>query len=169
LHNYPKSAVKLVRWPVEEQVRSLCKDEGIPCLLVVEAGVEPPICSDPREDWVRPPISQPDLDARVEALFNRVYGSRVPRLDSVGTLYFDDQLVTISTAQIKLMELFVERFGEVVSRDELIERLNESSAAPTRNSLDLHIMRLRRRLGDVNLAIRTAWGQGYLLEAPESS
>ncbi|NOL40482.1 response regulator transcription factor [Kribbella sandramycini] len=133
----------------------------------MEAGVEPPVCSDPREDWVRPPVSRPDFDARVEALLTRVYGSRVPRLDSVGTLYFDDQLVTISSAQIKLMELFVERFGEVVSRDELAERLNES-AAPTRNSLDLHIMRLRRRLEGVNLAIRTAWGQGYVLEAPDA-
>ncbi|QNE22739.1 response regulator transcription factor [Kribbella qitaiheensis] len=136
--------------------------------MVVEAGVEPPVCSDPREDWVRPPISRSDLDARVEALFTRVYGSRVPRLDSVGTLYFDDQLVTISSAQIKLMELFVERFGEVVSRNELSQRLNDCTSAPTRNSLDLHIMRLRRRLGDVNLAIRTAWGQGYVLEAPEA-
>lgn len=149
-------------------MRSHCRTERIPRLLVVEAGVEPPVCSDPLEDWVRAPISRPDLDARVEALRSRVYGSRIPRLDSVGTLYFDDQLVTISSTQIKLMELFVERFGEVVPRDDLAERLADSDAAPSRNSLDLHIMRLRRRLEDVNLAIRTAWGRGYVLEGVES-
>ena len=159
------SDVKFVRWPAQADLRTHCKREGIPCLLVVEGGAEPPLCSDPREDWVRAPISRADLEARVTALRHRARSRRTPVLDSSGTLYFDSQWTTISTTQTELMELFVERFETVVPRQDLRQRLVTSAlGSPTRNSLDLHIMRLRRRLVPVNLAIRTAWGRGYLLE-----
>jgi DNA-binding response OmpR family regulator len=162
-HNF-KGAVKFVRWPAEEDLRHRYKDEGVPRLLVVEGGAEPPVCSDPREDWVRAPISRPDLDARVRALRFRAYGWKTPRLDATGTLYYDNKSVAVSSTQIDLMELFVERFGEVVCRNELENKLAGRASSATRNSLDLHIMRLRRRLGAVDLAIRTAWGRGYMLE-----
>lgn len=159
------SDVKFVRWPAQADLRNHCKREGIPCLLVVEGGAEPPLCSDPREDWVRAPISRADLEARVATLRHRARSRRTPVLDSSGTLYFDAQWITISTTQTELMGLFVERFETVVPRQELRQRLVTSALSnPTRNSLDLHIMRLRRRLVSVNLAIRTAWGRGYLLE-----
>jgi DNA-binding winged helix-turn-helix (wHTH) protein len=159
------SDVKFVRWPAQANLRDLCKRQGIPCLLVVEGGAEPPLCSDPREDWVRAPISRTDLEARVAALRQRARTRRTPVLDSSGTLYFDARWVTISTTQTELMELFVEHFESVVPRHELRQCLIKSALSnPTRNSLDLHIMRLRRRLVPVNLAIRTAWGRGYLLE-----
>jgi DNA-binding response OmpR family regulator len=164
LLNSIENVVKFVRWPVEEELRSHYMSKGIPCLLVVEAGMEPPVCSDPGEDWVRAPISRPDLDARVKALQHRAYGRRTPRLDAAGTLYFDDRSVTISSTQIELMGLFVDRYREVVSRPELVERLADCASSPTRNSLDLHIMRIRRRLGSVSLVITTVWGRGYVLE-----
>ncbi|MFF8919314.1 winged helix-turn-helix domain-containing protein [Streptomyces sp. NPDC015032] len=160
--------VKFVRWPAQASQRSYCNQQGIPCLLVVEGGATPPICSDPFEDWVRAPISRPDLDARVTVLRLRAYGRKTPVLDATGTLRFDTRSVSISTAQIALMELLVAHFGEVVHRDELRERLAERApSSPTRNSLDLHIMRLRRRLTPVKLVIRTVWGRGYSLE-PQS-
>ncbi|MEO3978309.1 winged helix-turn-helix domain-containing protein [Streptomyces sp. CAU 1734] len=145
-------------------MRSHCEKEGVACLLIVEGSAQAPVCTDPREDWVRTPVSRTDLQARVSALRNRVYGRRTPVLDSTGTLHFDARSVTVSTAQTELMELFVARFGEVVYRNELEQRLAGRAPHPTRNSLDLHIMRLRRRLAGMGLSIRTAWGRGYVLE-----
>jgi DNA-binding response OmpR family regulator len=156
--------VRFVRWPAQAELRNHCRSEGIPCLLVVEGGARPPVCSDPREDWVRAPISRPDLEARVAALRQRVHDRRNPVLDATGTLLFDARSVTVSSTHTELMALFVERFCEVVYREELIGRLAECGQRPTRNALDLHIMRLRRRVGTVGLAIRTVWGLGYLLE-----
>ncbi|MFD5556883.1 winged helix-turn-helix domain-containing protein [Streptomyces sp. NPDC127068] len=137
---------------------------------MVEGGAEPPLCSDPHEDWVRAPISRIDLDARVAALRHRATSRRTPVLDASGTLYYDTRSVSISTTQTELMALFVERFEAVVHRDELRRRLaGAAECSPTRNSLDLHIMRLRRRLDPVHLSIRTAWGKGYLLEPQDRS
>ncbi|MFF7972604.1 winged helix-turn-helix domain-containing protein [Streptomyces sp. NPDC007905] len=131
---------------------------------MVEAGARPPVCNDPFEDWVRAPISRDDLDARVRALQNRLDSRQIPTLDSAGTLTFGSHSITISNVQTELMELLIEHFGEVVYRHELSQRLAERVQRPTRNSLDLHIMRLRRRLSPTDLVIRTAWGRGYALE-----
>jgi DNA-binding response OmpR family regulator len=131
---------------------------------VVEAGARPPVCNDPFEDWVRAPISRDDLDARVRALQNRLDSRQIPTLDSAGTLIFGSHSITVSNVQTELMELLIEHFGEVVYRHELAQRLAERVQRPTRNSLDLHIMRLRRRLASTDLVIRTAWGRGYALE-----
>ncbi|GAA3214961.1 winged helix-turn-helix domain-containing protein [Streptomyces sp. XM83C] len=131
---------------------------------MVEAGARPPVCNDPFEDWVRAPISRDDLDARVRALQNRLDSRQIPTLDSAGTLTFGPHSITISNVQAELMGLLIEHFGEVVYRHELSQRLAERVQRPTRNSLDLHIMRLRRRLSPTDLVIRTAWGRGYALE-----
>ncbi|MFC9620008.1 helix-turn-helix domain-containing protein [Streptomyces sp. NPDC056930] len=131
---------------------------------MVEAGAHPPVCNDPFEDWVRAPIARADLDARVRALQNRLDSRQTPTLDSAGTLAFGPHSIIVSNVQTELMELFIEHFGEVVYRHELTQRLAERVQRPTRNSLDLHIMRLRRRLLPTDLVIRTAWGRGYVLE-----
>lgn len=158
------SNVMFVRWPAQTDLRNRCRRDGVPRLLVVEAGARPHVCNDPFEDWVRAPISRDDLDARVRALQNRVNSRQIPTLDSAGTLTFGSHSITISNVQTELMELLIEHFGEVVYRHELSQRLAERLQRPTRNSLDLHIMRLRRRLSPTNLVIRTAWGRGYALE-----
>ncbi|HEX8865985.1 MAG TPA: winged helix-turn-helix domain-containing protein [Lentzea sp.] len=124
--------------------------------------------NDPTEDWVRPPISKDDLEARVKALQNRFDSRQVPILDSSGTLSYGSRSITISTTQTELMALLVERFGEVVYRNEFTHCLAVKVPTLTRNSLDLHIMRLRRRLLPVDLSIRTVWGRGYMLQATDS-
>ena len=42
------------------------------------------------------------------------------------------------------------------------------SGAPGRNALDVHVLRLRRRLVPLALAIRTVRSRGYLLESAPS-
>ncbi|MFJ8547233.1 winged helix-turn-helix domain-containing protein [Streptomyces sp. NPDC093586] len=136
----------------------------MPRLLVVEAGAQPPISNDPVEDWVRPPVSRDDLEARVAVLQNRFDSNRVPAIDSSGTLSFGRHSLTVSATQAELMRLLIDRFGDVVHRSEFAQCAALRTLTLNRNSLDLHIMRLRRRLLPVELSIRTVWGRGYMLE-----
>ncbi|MEU9340166.1 winged helix-turn-helix domain-containing protein [Streptomyces sp. NPDC048278] len=156
--------IKFIRWPAEAGLRTVYRRQGIPCLLVVEGGALPPICTAPSEDWVRAPASREDVEARVHALRQRAYGRRTPTVDSTGVLSFGTRSLTVSSTQAELMELFIAHFEEVVYRSELEQQLARRVPAPTRNALDLHIMRLRRRIAAVGLGIGTAWGRGYLLE-----
>jgi DNA-binding winged helix-turn-helix (wHTH) protein len=158
------SDVVFVRWPAQADLRTRCLKEGVPRLLVVEAGAQPPISNDPVEDWVRPPVSRDDLEARVKALQNRFNSCRVPTLDSTGTLSFGHHSITISTTQAEVMRLLIDRFREVVYRSEFVQCPAMRTPTLNRNSLDLHIMRLRRRLLPLDLSIRTLWGRGYMLE-----
>ncbi|MEV5879660.1 winged helix-turn-helix domain-containing protein [Streptomyces sp. NPDC052101] len=136
----------------------------MPRLLVVEAGAQPPTSNDPVEDWVRPPVSRDDLEARVKALQNRFDSYRAPTIDSTGTLSFGHHSITVSTTQTGLMRLLIDRFGDVVHRTEFVQCFARRTPTLNRNSLDLHIMRLRRRLLPIDLSIRTVWGRGYMLE-----
>ena len=74
-------------------------------------------------------------------------------------------LATYACMQIPAGVL-LDRFGAVVSRDNL-SRTGWPMGAPGRNALDVHMLRLRRRIAPLGLAIRTVRSRGYLLEAGE--
>ncbi|PID54051.1 MAG: transcriptional regulator [Micrococcales bacterium] len=157
--------VRLLRWPAESSVREKCENERVPRILVVEGGSSPPIPSDQFEDWVRQPISPVDLNARIEALERLADQELRPTLDPFGALTFNQRSIAVSLVQTGLLEELVQRYGRVVSREVLSHRLAKArQSVPSRNSLDLHMMRLRRRLADLELTITTAWGRGYVLE-----
>ena len=65
--------------------------------------------------------------------------------------------------EARLADALVMRFGAVVGRDTL-RRSVWPGTAPGRNVLDVHVLRLRRRLAPLGLAIRTVRSRGYMLE-----
>ena len=78
-------------------------------------------------------------------------------------LRLGSEWVSLPPVEARLMGALLERYGAVVSRDALA-RAGWPSGAPGRNALDVHMLRLRRRLGPLALAIRTVRSRGYLLE-----
>jgi DNA-binding response OmpR family regulator len=60
----------------------------------------------------------------------------------------------------------VDRFGAVVTRDVLADRA-WPTGVPTRNALDVHVLRLRRRIAPIGLEIRTVRSRGYLMQGRE--
>ena len=158
--------VVLVRGPAEEERRAHLADQGVPRLLLVEDGAAPPIAIDDLEDWIRVPADEVDLHARVENL-NRRSRSRVasiPDLDADGVLRVGTSWVPLPPVEARLTAVLVERFGTVVSR-EALARAGWPDGAPGRNALDVHVLRLRRRVAPLGLAIRTVRSRGYLLES----
>ena len=161
--------VVLLRWPFEEERRDRLEQEGQLRLLLVEGGVPAPVCSDPTEDWVRVPADEADVRARIDGLTVR-HGSGladVPDLDHDGLLRRKGGWVSLPPVEARLMSALIERFGAVVSRDQL-SRSGWPKGAPGRNALDVHVLRLRRRIAPVGLSIKTVRSRGYLLEADES-
>ena len=57
----------------------------------------------------------------------------------------------------------VDRFGAVVTRETLADRA-WPTGVPTRNALDVHVLRLRRRIASLGLEIRTVRSRGYLMQ-----
>lgn len=156
--------VSLVRWPTETDRLEELRQAGEPRLLLVEQGT-PPVPSDDREDWIRLPADDIDLRVRVETLRRRLGDdvSEPPRIDDDGVLRVDDRWVALPPVEARLASALLERFGAVVSRDSLT-KAGWPGGSSSRNALDVHVLRLRRRLAPLQLAIRTVRSRGYLLE-----
>jgi DNA-binding response OmpR family regulator len=158
--------VAFVRWPQEEPARAKMALEGRPRLLLIASDVPAPHVEDPLEDWIRLPASDADLRARLETLSRRSgHGETTsPDLDDDGVLRHRNAWVSLPPVEARLTRALLERLGAVVSRDGL-GRAGWPDGAPGRNALDVHVLRLRRRLEPVGLVIRTVRSRGYLLEA----
>ena len=138
-------------------------------LLLVEDGQPPPRLVDCLEDWIRVPAPEEDVRARVDALAarSRAHEDRSPGIDANGVLRYGGRWIALPPLEARLTATLLERFGAVVGRETLI-RAVWPGRAPGRNALDVHILRLRRRLRPLGLAIRTVRSRGYLLE-PEAA
>lgn len=158
--------ITLIRWPAEADRLPQLRENRIPRLLLVDEGSPPPIIADEFEDWVRVPAPEQDLRARVEGLSRRAEaaGHRHPDIDEHGVVRFNGSHTAVPPVEARLAEVLIERFGTVVGRDELSEAGWPGGHA-NRNALDVHVLRLRRRLAETGLSIRTVRSRGYLLEA----
>ena len=154
-----------MRWPAGHERLEELRVLGRPRLLLLEH-VPPPPAPDCLEDWVRLPASDEERSERRFALARRAsqhgVGSR-PELDADGLLHLGDSWVSLSPVEQSLTSALLERFGAVVHRDVLAERA-WPVGAPTRNALDVHVLRLRRRIAELGLEIRTVRSRGYLLQ-----
>lgn len=159
--------VQFLRWPTDAEKRELCRKRNILRLLVVEQHSTPPVCADVREDWIRVPATRKDVEARIDTLRARARLDCVPHLESDGILRLAGRSVVVSPSESALLEVLVPEFGTVVTREALRSRLSAQDKEASRNALDLHIKRLRRRIRPLGMTIRTAWGQGYVLETEQ--
>jgi len=155
-----------VRWPREADLRQRLAGEARARLLVVDDGAAPPQVTDLLEDWVWSSADQSETRARMETLAHRASSSRSepPTLDDDGVLRHRALWVSLPPVEGRLARVLIERLGAVVSRDALT-RAGWPDGAPGRNALDVHVLRLRRRVGGLALVIRTVRSRGYLLES----
>lgn len=157
----------MLRWPDESHRREQLQRDNRPRLLLVE-GELPPLPADDLEDWIRVPAGEDDVRLRVAGLRLRAANRQqpVPLLDDDGVLRFDGLWASLPPVEARLTAALVERYGAVVARSALASA-GWPSGAPGRNALDVHMLRLRRRVTPLGLAIRTVRSRGYLLERAE--
>lgn len=153
-----------MRWPLEQARRDELHEARRPRLLLVDAAAAPPVSVSDLEDWIRVPAPDLDIQARVEGLRARsIRRAPVPQVDDDGVLRLGGGWVALPPVEARLAGALVDRFGAVVSRDSL-GQAGWPEGAPGRNALDVHMLRLRRRVSSLALAIRTVRSRGYLLE-----
>jgi phosphate regulon transcriptional regulator PhoB len=128
------------------------------------------------DDYMVKPFSPRELVARVKAVLRRGQGQDTPAVKRVGTLEVDEgkhQVAVAGTA----VELTVKEFdllcalmranGRVLNRDQILETVWGYSNAVDIESrtVDVHIRRLREKLGKEYKRIVTVKGVGYRFEA----
>jgi len=156
--------VVLIRWPGERDRLEAARAAGTPRLLLVDAEAEPPTTVDPLEDWMRMPADPSDVQVRVATLARRADGGGFPAVDDDGLLHHRGRWVALSPLETAIARALTERYGAVVGRD-LLARRAWPGGMPTRNALDVQMVRFRRRVEPIGLEVRTVRSRGYLLQS----
>jgi len=123
------------------------------------------------DDYLVKPFAFAELLARLRALARRGEGER-PAVLVVGDLRLDpathqvrrgDMPIPLSAKEFVLLEIFMRRPGEVLSRLHLLEHGWDFAYENRSNVVDVYIRRLRRKIGED--AVETVRGAGYRLRA----
>lgn len=125
------------------------------------------------DDYLCKPFSLAELHARVIALNRRNY-NLVKEYLEIGDIKLypleqkvlkNNNIVELTTKEIKILELFILNKGIVLSREVIVEKLYDFDKELNSNALDVFIHAIRKKIG--NDYIKTVYGAGYKLEEPK--
>jgi DNA-binding winged helix-turn-helix (wHTH) protein len=126
------------------------------------------------DDFVVTPCSTAELYARVEALSWRRARPEAEQTFRFGELLVDcsarearvlDEPVTLTSKEFSLLVELCEHAGRALSRQGLLERVWGKSYSGGPRTVDIHVRRLRAKLGDA-LRLETLRRWGYRLRPP---
>jgi len=125
------------------------------------------------DDYVAKPFSPRELLARIRAVLRRAQPETVAeKLSSAGITvdtgareaWVDGKPVELTGLEIDLLIALLRRAGRVVPRTALLELAGRGDVSVGERAVDVHISRLRKKLGDdPPTRIRTVRGVGYVL------
>src|SRR5690606_2264410 len=125
-----------------------------------------------------------ELVARIHAILRRTQaGSQIegPEVLRIGLLTLEtglrrvrvaDEIVALTDAEYRILDLLVRNAGRVVSRSEITQRALGRRLLGLDRSVDTHVSNLRRKLGariDSSTPIIGVRGAGYMLGLAEST
>jgi len=127
------------------------------------------------DDYLAKPFDLAELEARVRALTRRGMAGG-PTLLRHGPLTYDQvgrvarlngDALELSAREVSLLEIFLQRAGRLVSKDQLVSHLCEWGEEVSPNAIEVYVHRLRKKLEPGGVRIVTVRGLGYSLEKSE--
>ena len=125
------------------------------------------------DDYLTKPFWPDELLARVQARLRRPSLARATQLIEVGELRLDLDArrvavvgvdVLLTRVEYDLLVALARRPGAAVERGWLAESVLDPEREGTPRTLDVHVSRLRKKLGPCSGYLATVWGVGYRLE-----
>lgn len=108
---------------------------------------------------------------------NTIQKEPVPEFAALGKFLFDTKgqrlllgkdAISLTDKECRILELFNENFGELITRETLMQKVWIDEGVITGRSLDMFVSKLRKKLsGDPALRITNVHGKGYKLEQAE--
>ncbi len=157
---------------VLEKIRAIDEEVGV-VVLTARSEVENRIrgLKKGADDYVPKPFHLDELLARVESVARRV---RKKEAYHIGPVMFipkmrklqleDGNEIALSDREAAILELLCEQRGNVVSREQILEKVWGDSENISRNVVDVYVKYLRDKLGEAAKFLRTVRGIGYVLD-----
>jgi two-component system response regulator MtrA len=129
------------------------------------------------DDYLTKPFWPDELVARVRARLRRPTLRRADvvrfgraRIDlAARQVSIDEAVVDLTRVEFDLLAALARRPGVALSRSWLAEHVLDPEREGGERTLDVHVSRLRRKLGPAGAHIATVWGIGYRLDAADAS
>jgi two-component system, OmpR family, response regulator len=124
------------------------------------------------DDYLVKPFALPELAARCRALIRRASAASTNeltigrlRIDLAGRRVVDDagKVLELTRREWSILECLAHHSGRVVSKERLIQAIVSWDEEISGNAIEVHVSRLRAKLGDA-ATVRGIRGLGYRLE-----
>lgn len=128
------------------------------------------------DDYIAKPFSIKEVSARVKAVLKRtgIAGTTVSQEITIGDLIINTvtknvtlkgQPVLLTKKEFEILSIMAKSPNRIFSREDILGRVWEDDGYVLERTVDVHITRLRKKLGEFGKHIANRSGYGYCLEA----
>ena len=128
------------------------------------------------DEYISKPFSPKILTARVDALIRRSYSIDSSEMIDVGGIVINkaahivkinDEEIELSFKEFELLTYFEDNKGIALSREKILNNVWNYDYFGDARTIDTHVKKLRKKLGDKGDYIKTIWGMGYKFEVED--
>lgn len=127
------------------------------------------------DDYITKPFDSRELAARIKTVLRRIdkFGTKDDTNIQLGPImintlerqvYIDEEEIILTPKEYDLLLLLCENQRKVFSRENLLELVWKFEYIGDSRTVDMHVQRLRKKLGKYNFFIKTVFGIGYKFE-----
>lgn len=123
------------------------------------------------DDYITKPFSPRVLVARVKALLRRIESKKEDRkiikieqlsIDLIRhQVAYSGQALLLTSTEFNMLSLLAQNRGKVFTRDQILDRVWKEESFVVDRTVDVHVRRLRQKLGQASRFIETVRGVGY--------
>lgn len=161
---------KMDGWEVCKTIR---KDSKVPIIMLTAKGEENDELQGFKvgaDEYISKPFSPKILTARVDAIIRRTYGVDNSESVEIGGIVIDKaahivkidgEEIDLSFKEFELLSYFVENKGIALSREKILNNVWNYDYFGDARTIDTHVKKLRKKMGEKGDYIKTIWGMGY--------
>lgn len=128
------------------------------------------------DDYISKPFSIKEVTARVKAVLKRSGNKEIPekkKIIEIGELIIDltgknvqvnNQAIQLTKKEFEILSMMAKAPNRIFSREDILGRVWQEDGYVLERTVDVHITRLRKKLGDFGKHIANRSGYGYCLE-----
>jgi len=127
------------------------------------------------DDYITKPFSIKEVIVRVKAVLNRIPGEDRPEQKSISVdelvlnlkkrkVKIEGSEVELTRKEFEILVMLLRSEGNILSREDILEKVWDERTIVSKRTVDVHVTRLRKKLGSYGKYIRNKQGYGYAFE-----
>jgi len=127
------------------------------------------------DDYITKPFSIKEVIVRVKAVLNRIPGEDRPEQKSISVdelvlnlkkrkVKIEGREVELTRKEFEILVMLLRSEGNILSREDILEKVWDERTIVSKRTVDVHVTRLRKKLGSYGKYIRNKQGYGYAFE-----